>query len=444
MVLDTLCRGLAQLCFLLRVSSLLFSCFPFLLFLDGADLCSSIDGVLLHKSTPIPGARDTLKYLQKNGIPFIFLTNGGGKSEAERAAQLSELLGIDMGPETLVQSHTPFKALARLSPQELTPTNINTACLQDSEMATTGLRDKTILVLGSDASKARRIATEYGFESVVTPGDILKACPEIFPFDPLTEFYNKQEILPLPKPIYSPKDGPQTLEDCLRIHAILIFNDPRDWAVDVQLIKDLAFSYKGYLGTIASDYPSSGQLKSPVQIIFSNGDYEWSSGYHLPRLGQGAFKSALRGSFWRELVSQNSKDFWRASVFQFGKPRVISYAYAESVLKSQLQKLSGTAPPLERVYMVGDNPASDMEGARRWNTHNHISQFTGMVKADESGEVAGTVGTTWTGCLVKTGVYKDDRQIRRKEGKPDVVLDDVKSVVQWALQREGRSHGELL
>ncbi|KAI7570057.1 hypothetical protein KC343_g22976, partial [Hortaea werneckii] len=43
-----------------------------------------IDGVLLRSSTPLPNAAATLKSLQAANIPFILLTNGGGKSETER------------------------------------------------------------------------------------------------------------------------------------------------------------------------------------------------------------------------------------------------------------------------------------------------------------------------------------------------------------------------
>lgn len=58
---------------------------------DGVN--NSIDGVLLHSSKPLPGATQTLKFLQSHNIPFILLTNGGGKSEAERVAELSAKLG---------------------------------------------------------------------------------------------------------------------------------------------------------------------------------------------------------------------------------------------------------------------------------------------------------------------------------------------------------------
>jgi ribonucleotide monophosphatase NagD (HAD superfamily) len=70
---------------------------------------TSIDGVLLHVARPIPGAPEALRYLQENNIPFILLTNGGGKHETERVADLTSKLGVELTVDNFVQSHTPFQ-----------------------------------------------------------------------------------------------------------------------------------------------------------------------------------------------------------------------------------------------------------------------------------------------------------------------------------------------
>lgn len=388
-----------------------------------ADLVSSIDGVLLHKSEPIPGAADTLKSLQESGIPFILLTNGGGKSEAERAAELSSLLGINLPPSALVQSHTPFQSLLAETDAERTDSirlwaNTNWGILPRS------LRDKTVMVTGSNASKARRIATEYGFQSVVTPGDILKACPEIFPFDPLPEFYDKQEVLPLPKPLYSPKNGPETLQDSLQIHAVLVFNDPRDWAVDIQLIKDLLDSHQGYLGTRASDFKPQDDKPYDnlvVPIIFSNSDYQWSAGYHLPRLGQGSFQSALHGNIAE--ASQDKGQKLHIPFYRFGKPYPTAYRWAERALREQACFAHGkkAAKALQYVYMVGDNPESDIRGANLMKSRNYSHELQSM---------------KWRSCLVRTGVWKDRDELVIANRRPNAIRDDVKGAVEWALKQE--------
>lgn len=99
----------------------------------------SIDGVLLHESKPVPGATEVLKYLEQHNIPFILLTNGGGKLEAERVQDLSEKLGVRLSTDNFVQSHTPFRQWLE---------------------GPLSLRDGTVLVTGSDYEKCRAIFKE--------------------------------------------------------------------------------------------------------------------------------------------------------------------------------------------------------------------------------------------------------------------------------------------
>ena len=99
----------------------------------------SIDGVLLRSSKPLPRAHRALSYLQSHGIPFILLTNGGGKSEQERVQQLSQLLEVSLDTSMFVQSHTPFAELANANGKE-------------------GLKDKCILVVGGEGDKCRKVA----------------------------------------------------------------------------------------------------------------------------------------------------------------------------------------------------------------------------------------------------------------------------------------------
>jgi HAD superfamily hydrolase (TIGR01450 family) len=104
---------------------------------------SSIDGVLLRSSQPVPGAPEALEYLHDNNIPFILLTNGGGKHESARVAELSKKLGVPLTEENFVQSHTPFKQLV------------------EGSDTVDALQDKTILVTGGDGDKCRRVAEQY-------------------------------------------------------------------------------------------------------------------------------------------------------------------------------------------------------------------------------------------------------------------------------------------
>jgi ribonucleotide monophosphatase NagD (HAD superfamily) len=103
---------------------------------------SSIDGVLLRSSGTIPGAAKALAFLHKNKIPYILLTNGGGKHEEARVQELSKKLGVPITEQNFVQSHTPFKNLV------------------EGSATSEALKDKTILVTGGDGDKCRKVAEQ--------------------------------------------------------------------------------------------------------------------------------------------------------------------------------------------------------------------------------------------------------------------------------------------
>ena len=366
----------------------------------------SIDGVLLHVATPIRGATETLRYLDDHGIPFILLTNGGGRLEEDRVRELSQKLDVPLTKANFIQSHTPFQGLVH-GPQ--------------------GLKDKNILVTGANAEKCRHIAEHYGFRNVITPGDILVAEPKVWPFDPLLESVYQSTARPLPAPIFHPARAAlaRSPSTALKIDAIFVFNDPRDWALDIQLITDLLLSEQGYLGTFSakngdSSLPNHGyQQDGQPSLYFSNADLFWATGFQMPRLGQGAFQAAVAG-VWSSVTSGQEL---RRNVI--GKPYSETYVFAEKVLHEHrhemLMRQGDVERPskLERVWMIGDNPASDVAGA---NLHS------------------GANGTTWEALLVRTGVFNPERQSEsslRDQFAPRRVLDDVRGAVRWALEQEG-------
>ncbi|KAI1077879.1 HAD-superfamily hydrolase [Whalleya microplaca] len=345
-----------------------------------------IDGVLLHVAKPIPGATDSLKFLLKHKVPFILLTNGGGKSEAVRVADLQERLDVpELSVDNFVQSHTPFRELAE------------------------PLRDKAVLVTGSHPETCRAIAHEYGFRNVVTSADVLAACPTVFPFQHLP-LEDNDVTRARPPLLWDPSQG---------IKAVLVFNDPRDWALDIQIILDLLQSIDGVIGTYS---PKNGktmrnrgwQRHGEPKLYFSNADMLWSAQYHLPRFGQGAFQAAI-GGVWEQLTGR------RLRRHRYGKPFRPTYVYAERMLyahrRSLLEGLSRKADelkPLKRVYMIGDNPASDVLGAKHY----------------KSGW-----GTEWVPILVRTGVY-DEKREPYPPREAAVIVDDVEKAVAWALEQE--------
>lgn len=89
---------------------------------------------------PLPNARRSLQYLETKGIPYILLTNGGGKSESQRMKELARQLHVYLDPSMIVQSHTPF------------------ANLVEGDSQREGLKDKCVLVVGGQGDKCREVA----------------------------------------------------------------------------------------------------------------------------------------------------------------------------------------------------------------------------------------------------------------------------------------------
>ena len=54
----------------------------------------------------IPAGAKALQLLEKRKIPYILLTNGGGKWEPDRVAELSDRLGVNVFPQLQVAALT--------------------------------------------------------------------------------------------------------------------------------------------------------------------------------------------------------------------------------------------------------------------------------------------------------------------------------------------------
>lgn len=260
-------------------------------------------------------------------------------------------------------------------------------------------------------------------KKVITPGDIWRACSSIWPFSRAWESYYSDAVTkPLPAPI-SPADPSRSL----RVDAVLVFNDPRDWALDLQILTDLLLSHRGILGTVSpangrADLPNRGFLADGQPPIFvSNPDLIWAAQYDQPRLGQGAFAAALHG-VWAALTDGASL---APAVHYLGKPHQLTYAFAERRLLAQRAAAFGSADqtgktclpatPLRSVYMIGDNPASDIAGGNAYDGHS-------------------AVGAAWRSLLVRTGVY-DGRG--EPAHRPTAVVDGVREAVECGLKWSG-------
>ncbi|KAL9579612.1 MAG: hypothetical protein Q9212_005016, partial [Teloschistes hypoglaucus] len=190
----------------------------------------------------------------------------------------------------------------------------------------------------------------------------------------------------------------------LRIHSVFVFADPRDWALDTQILIDVLRSDNGILGTTAK---KSTQKQIPLH--FSNPDILYAATHHLPRMGQGAFLASFLGA-WNAVTDTTTSLEYKT----IGKPSQTTFEFAEHRLRQHLPK-TGREAELKKVYMIGDNPASDIQGG-----NTYVSPF----------------GTACETILVRSGVYTDDDD-QTPAYTPTTIKDNVWEAITWALEREG-------
>ncbi|KAI1119497.1 HAD-like domain-containing protein [Nemania sp. NC0429] len=344
-----------------------------------------VDGVLVKGSEALPAARETIRMLQQERIPFTLLTNGGGRTEEAHVALINKRLGVIISKEQFVQSHTPFL--------DLVP----------------AYQDKSILVLGGYNNSIRDIAKNYGFRRVFTSSDLMQHFKHIHPFPEMTRLqHNANSVKTSGAP-----PGVKGEE----IAAILVWSTPRDWCLDLQVIHDLLLSSNGTFGGRSDkagdvSLPNNGFLQDgQPKLYFCNPDFEWATQHEYPRFAQGAFISALQGIWDRSTSGKGRLEY---SII--GKPTRAAFQYGEMMLQrynDRLNEMNGTNNHIKRVYMIGDNPESDIKGANAYQ-----SAFE----------------TEWRSVLVETGVYVAESLPAHK---PSHIARNVQDAVKWALQQEG-------
>lgn len=246
--------------------------------------------------------------------PYIFLTNGGGKTEEERCLQLSQQLEVEVSPGQFICGHTPMREMAE--------------------------KYGTVLVVGGEGEKCRLVAEGYGFKDVVTPGDIIKDNKDTTPFRKLTE----AEV----------KHSRARIFGEVEIEAIFVFADSRDWAGDQQIILDLLMSKNGRLGTRSESFAEG------PPIFFSHNDVVWSASHNLTRTGMGALRASLEAMF----KAVTGKELTTTA---FGKPQLKTFQFANRLLRQWRKETHAINSPPDTVYFVGDTPESDIRGTNEYN-----------------------------------------------------------------------------
>ena len=280
-----------------------------------------VDGVLHSSGRPISGSAEAVRVLLDKRIPFAFLTNAGGSTEAQKAASISKLLdGVPISPCQVVLAHTPYRHIA---PQ---------------------YKGKRVLVIGNEACV--EAARSYGFDEIVHAKELQMSYPELVPFK---EYDNKDDAQVaaankarhLAKPVDELR---AEIEEALKVEAVFFFDSVGvDGLNDVQVAVDALMS--------GPDVPFYMQAEDDV----------WAASPSVsPRLGESLFRRSLESAF--QMISGRP-----LPIKQFGKPRRANFAEAEIALRSFASELLGSSEEevvtFDAIYMVGDNIHVDILGA---------------------------------------------------------------------------------
>ncbi|MED6180064.1 hypothetical protein PIB30_006878 [Stylosanthes scabra] len=329
-----------------------------------------IDGVILLGDSPVGGSPAALRRLYDSAgslrIPFVFLTNGGGFPEAKRASELSQILGLNISSSQVLQGHSPFRQLVS--------------------------RFENEFVVAAGKGEPAAVMSEYGFKNVLSIDEYASCFEHI---DPLAS-YKKWTT----ENVKVNESTPRNDVLSKRVQAAFIVSDPVDWSRDIQVLCDI-LTTGGLPGRNIGPQP---------HLYFANDDLEYQTAFPSERLGMGAFRIALE-SIFNSIHSQPLK------YTSFGKPNPSVFQNAEIVLQQLVPRFHNDVDAINHnntqhfktLYMIGDNPAVDIRGARQ-------------------------TGHPWFSILTKTGVFKGKEN--HDKFPADLVVNTVEEAVDYILTKE--------
>lgn len=134
----------------------------------------------------------------------------------------------------------------------------------------------------------------------------------------------------------------------------MVFFDSRNYATDMQIVMDLLRSESGCVKTVAKD-----PVSQRIPIYFSQGDLLCPTEHPIPRMSQGAFRIGLEAMY----KALTSVDLERVV---YGKPELATYKYADEVVASWMEQIHNDERLPSNIYMIGDNPGSDIIGGNMY------------------------------------------------------------------------------
>jgi HAD superfamily hydrolase (TIGR01456 family) len=252
-----------------------------------------VDGVLWKgEDSPIPGAEEALKAVVSSNLPHVFVTNGSGKTEEQRATILSKAFKIDVSVDDVILPTTSMPAFG----------------------------DRHVLLIAFSSEIAHDVAKSRGWHNVTTIQELAKLHPHLYPV--------------------KKRSRPQTIAHLKPFEAVAFLQIPDDWGEAMQLALDVIRSSDGSIG--GADFWLSGGSQK-VEVHCGNPDFDYRDAHSVPRLTLGAFLHCVESVFE---ISTGQK----LVVTKHGKPFRPTYDLAQKRLESHAQKF---ASPLSVIYAIG-------------------------------------------------------------------------------------------
>lgn len=283
-----------------------------------------IDGVVLQGGKPFEWSKEAIHALWNNDVPFCFVTNGTYCSET-LVNTLKGILELPFTNDHIVVAPSPCLGL-------------------------TDYHDKRVLVCCQDDSYG--LIAELGFTNYLTVPQLVEVFPELDYVD-----HEKRKIL-LNTPMTAERE--RVRNEFCPVEAVLLLGEPINWECALQVIIDI-------LMTNGDPRNKFKFVPSPhLPIIACNKDLTFKGAAALPRFGHGAFLECLEALYMK--ITKNELVYEHL----MGKPCLITYQFAAE----QIQRLSKNGNPINKFFMIGDNPDVDIRGANVFKEHLHMLSET--------------------------------------------------------------------
>lgn len=205
-----------------------------------------------------------------------------------------------------------------------------------SALRARGLWNQRVLVLSKNNSLSRAVAHDWHLPNPLFLDTLEESSPWLWPLR---------------------DDGRPIVPDPVPVAAICVVATPEDWGMTLQLCCDL-IRHGGLL------YHDGRPSQPSVPIFVSNPDFDYRARPPVMRMTTGAWLCALHA-----LLAHYNQTI---EPILLGKPHRPIYDMA-------LERLPEN---LDTVYCIGDNPISDILGARNFPNWRSILVLTGVAQAD--------------------------------------------------------------